>query len=126
MAIKTLLVEDEVDIARLIVYVLETEGFDMDCVYDAAQAEKKIHEQDYDLLLLDLMLPGEDGYSFLRRLKEKEEIGTLPVIIISARALPEEVERGLDYGACGYITKPYNPLTLAREIRSFLAQCPGC
>ena len=83
-----LVVEDEMDIARLIVFILKEEGFTVERVLDTGEAEETLDENDYDLILLDLMLPGEDGFSFCRRLKGAEETRDIPIIIISARAMP--------------------------------------
>ncbi len=118
---KLLLVENEPDINRLIFYVLSGQGFEVTQAYDASSAEAKLRQGTFDLMLLDLMLPGEDGYFFCRRLKQTEEFKNLPIIIISARVMPDEIKKGMESGAIGYITKPYNPLTLADDIRKLLA-----
>jgi DNA-binding response OmpR family regulator len=115
--VRIILVENEADIGRLVTYVLKSQGFTVDHVFDVPSAEEKIREGSYDLMLLDLMMPGEDGYSFCKRLKSNPETQGLPVVIISARVMPNEIKRAMECGANGYITKPYNTLTLADDIR---------
>lgn len=115
--LRVLLVENEADISRLISYVLEANGFSVDQAHSADIADQKLEEEKFDIILLDLMLPGEDGYSLCRRLKASEGTKSIPVIMISARVMPDEIKKGLDCGASGYIGKPYDPLTLGDEIR---------
>jgi DNA-binding response OmpR family regulator len=115
--VRLLFVENEADISRLISYVLNTQGFNVDTAFDVAAAEEKLAAGGFDIILLDLMLPGEDGYSFCRRLKQMPHTRAIPVIIISARVMPNEIKKGLECGAQGYITKPYDPNTLGSQIR---------
>jgi DNA-binding response OmpR family regulator len=120
--VKILLVENEADIARLVSYVLVSQGFAVEQVFDAAEAELKLAHEKFDVMLLDLMLPGEDGYSFCKRIKGEEAYKDLTIIIISARVMPNEIKRALDCGASGYITKPYNPMTLGKDIRRIYSE----
>ncbi len=122
---RILLIENEADISRLIIYVLSRQGFTVEPAHDAVSAERLLAGGKFDAILLDLMLPGEDGYSFCTRLKSMERTRDIPVIIISARVMPNEVKRGMDCGASGYITKPYNPSTLGEEIRRIVAKEQG-
>jgi DNA-binding response OmpR family regulator len=118
---KVLLVENEPDIRRLVSYVLVAEGFEVTEAYDAPQADARLEEGRFDIILLDLMLPGEDGYSFCRRIKARGDCRDVPVVMISARVMPEEIRRGLECGAAAYITKPYDPRSLAGDIRRILS-----
>ncbi len=122
---KVLFVENEADISRLISYVLNTQGFTVETAFDAVVADEKLVAERYDLILLDLMLPGEDGYSFCRRLKQMEHTKHIPVIIISARVMPNEIKKGMECGASGYITKPYDPIMLGPQIRKIYEESIG-
>lgn len=113
---RLLLVEDEPDIRRLMAYVLRKAGFTVSMAGSVAEAEEVLSREAIDALLLDLMLPGEDGYSFCRRLKADPLRKGIPVIVVSARVLPSEIQQAFDCGANGYIVKPYDPATLAAEV----------
>ncbi len=102
---KLLLVEDEENTVGFLQRGLREEGFVVDVARTAQEADLAVHDQDYDAVLLDVMLPGEDGFSLCR--KWRSQGLTLPVLFVTARdALPDRVE-GLNLGADDYLVKPF-------------------
>lgn len=112
-----LVVDDDPEICELITMYLGEQGFDVTSVGDGAGMDEWLAGHTPDLVLLDLMLPGEDGLSIARRLRNEHEI---PIIMISARG--EDVDRivGLEVGADDYLPKPFNPRELLARIRAVL------
>lgn len=115
---KILIVEDEMKIARLIQLELEHEGYETKAVYTGTEGFLAFQQEDWDLLLLDVMLPELSGLEVLRRIRSSDD--HLPVILLTARdALPDKVS-GLDLGANDYITKPFQIEELLARIRVWL------
>lgn len=112
--IRILIVEDEMDISKFIQMELDYEGYITDVSFDGRDAIKKIEENDYDLLLLDVMLPSLSGIEILRRIRKASNI---PVIIITAKDDVTDKVMGLDIGASDYITKPFLIEELLARIR---------
>jgi DNA-binding response OmpR family regulator len=114
---KILVVDDEEDILELVRYNLVREGYTVVCAATGEEALKSAASDPADLVILDLMLPGEDGLSLARRLRSERQ---LPIIMISARG--EEIDRivGLEVGADDYLPKPFNPRELLARIRAVL------
>ncbi|MFK5895267.1 MAG: response regulator [Pseudomonadota bacterium] len=114
---KLLVVDDDKGLRVLLQRYLTEQGFDVSAVADAVAMDTFLKTQNIDLLILDLMLPGEDGLSIARRLRATSE---LPIIILSAKG--EEVEKiiGLEMGADDYLAKPFNPRELLARIRAVL------
>lgn len=115
--IKILVVDDDKGLRDLLQRYLTGQGFEVFTVADAVEMDAFFNRQTVDLLILDLMLPGEDGLSIARRLRASSE---LPIIILSAKG--EEVEKiiGLEMGADDYLAKPFNPRELLARIRAIL------
>jgi two-component system OmpR family response regulator len=113
----TLLVEDDAEIGDLISRYLKANQFDVVVVMDGAAMDAALAERAFDLLILDLNLPGEDGLSICRRLRAERD---LPIIIVTAQG--EDVDKivGLEMGADDYVAKPFNPRELLARIRSVL------
>ena len=118
MSRKVLVVDDEKLIVKGIRFSLEQDGMEVDCAYDGEEAVEKAKDKKYDIILLDLMLPGEDGLSICRRLRSQSN--PMPIIMVTAKG--EEVDRivGLEIGADDYIPKPFNPRELLARIRAVL------
>jgi DNA-binding response OmpR family regulator len=124
MGKKILVVEDEKDIRELIVYNLAKNGYSAEGTGDGQDALKKIKTGRFDLVLLDLMLPGMDGIDLCRTLKSDQAFSATPVIMISART--EELDKvlGLEIGADDYITKPFSTRELMARVKAVLRRSP--
>ncbi|MBI4908020.1 MAG: response regulator transcription factor [Acidobacteria bacterium] len=115
---RILVVEDEPDIAMMLSVDLRLEGHDVETVADGHAALQRGLESGWDLIVLDVMLPGKDGFDVCRELRKA---GTrTPVILLTARTHEAEKIMGLDLGADDYITKPFNPRELRARIRAVL------
>ena len=117
---RILVVEDEADLALLLTYNLEAEGYAAESVERGDEAELRLAESPPDLVILDWMLPGVSGLEICRRLRARESTRTLPVIMLTARG--EEVERirGLSVGADDYVVKPFSVPELMARVRALL------
>ena len=122
MAKKIVLAEDEPQIARLIEFKLKKEGYEVTWKENGEEALKAIKEDKPDLILLDVMMPVMDGYEVLRRLKEDENLKSIPVIMLTARAQEKDVVKGIDMGAEDYITKPFHPAELLARVKRILGR----
>ena len=116
-AVRLLVVDDDPELRELITAYLTKQGYQITAVADGIEMDRALLAQDADLIILDLMLPGEDGLSIAKRLKQD---GNTPVIIVSAQG--EDVDRivGLEIGADDYIAKPFNPRELLARVRAVL------
>ena len=103
---RILVVEDEPDLALLLSYNLEAEGYDVETVRRGDEAESRLSELAHDLVILDWMLPGLSGVEICRRLRSRENTRTLPVITVTARREEADRVHGLLVGADDYIVKP--------------------
>jgi DNA-binding response OmpR family regulator len=119
---KILVVEDETAIADFVQRGLEAEGYAVACADDGPEGERQALDEDVDLVVLDLMLPGRDGLSVLGSIRESKP--ALPVIVLTARDAIEDKVAGLDGGATDYVTKPFSFDELTARIRAHLRD-PG-
>jgi two-component system, OmpR family, phosphate regulon response regulator PhoB len=117
---RVLIVEDEVDLALLIGYNLEAEGYVVDRVERGDEAELRLVETAPDLVILDWMLPGVSGIEICRRLRAREATRTLPIIMVTARREEAERVRALAIGADDYVVKPFSVLELMARVRALL------
>lgn len=120
---RILLLEDDKMIAEALSDMLHAAGFAVDCVADGIAAENALQPEIYDIALLDIGVPGQDGLSVLRHLRAKN--CDLPVILITARDTVEERINGLDSGADDYVIKPFSPSELLARIRALLRRRSG-
>lgn len=116
---KILIVEDEVAIADLEKDYLELSGFDVEVANDGLIGLQKALEEDYNLVILDLMLPGVDGFEICRKLREDKNT---PIIMVSAKKDDIDKIRGLGLGADDYMTKPFSPSELVARVKAHLAR----
>lgn len=114
---KVLIVEDDQAIAELERDYLEAHGYEAAVRADGKQALEEAMEQDYDLIILDVMLPGMDGFDILRKIRETKHI---PVLMVSARKEDIDKIRGLGLGADDYVTKPFSPSELVARVKAHL------
>lgn len=114
---KVLIVEDDQAIAELERDFLEVNGYEVTLRADGRQALEEALERDYDLIILDVMLPGMDGFDILRRVRETKFI---PVLMVSARKEDIDKIRGLGLGADDYVTKPFSPTELVARVKAHL------
>ncbi len=120
---RILVVEDEKKIAEFIRRGLREEGYSVDTVYDGNQAHFLATTQDYDLIILDLMIPGMDGISLCRRLRD-DKIAT-PILILTVKDSVEDKVLGLDSGANDYLTKPFAFEELLARCRALMRNHDG-
>ncbi len=115
MGYKILIADDEQEIRDVLRLYLEKDGYEVTEAQDGLETMKLLGEQEYDLLLLDIMMPGMDGYRVLRNIREKNNV---PVIMLSAKGTESDKILGLDLGADDYITKPFAPLEAVARVNS--------
>ncbi|KPJ73261.1 hypothetical protein AMJ48_02245 [Parcubacteria bacterium DG_74_1] len=118
---KILIVEDDKFLRELIVQKLIKEGYETSEAIDGEQGIKKVKEEKPDLVLLDLILPGIDGFEVLSQKKEDPNIAKIPVIVLSNLGQKEDVERGLKLGAVDYLIKAhFTPGEIIEKIKNVL------
>ncbi len=114
---KILLIDDDAELCSLLVEFLSREGFSLECEHEGTRGLDRALHGGFDVVILDVMLPGLDGFEILRRLRGESRI---PVLMLTARG--EDMDRisGLEMGADDYLSKPFNPRELAARIRAIL------
>ncbi len=117
---KVLVIEDEADIRELMRYNLEREGYQVAECASAEEARVFLEKTAPDLILLDLMLPGTDGFAFCRKIREQEKTSRTPVIMVTARNEDADIVAGLEVGADDYITKPFSARILLARVKAVL------
>jgi len=118
---KILLVEDDPDIQKVVRMSLKLRGIkDVVVAENGEECLAVVGEVKPDVILLDVMMPRMDGYETCRRLKANPETQSVPVIFLTAKAQQFEIKRGIQEGAIGYLTKPFDPMTLHEQILAML------
>lgn len=117
MAKKVLVVDDEKLIVKGIRFSLEQDDMEVDCAYDGIEALELAQKNSYDLVLLDVMLPGLDGFEVCQQIREFSD---MPVVMLTARGEDMDKILGLEYGADDYITKPFNILEVKARIKAIM------
>ena len=115
---RILIAEDDRKVARFLEKGLREEGYSVDVTHDGSDAASRAMVHDYDLLLLDIMLPGKTGLEIVREIRSREK--TVPVLLLTARDSRDDIVRGLDTGADDYLTKPFAFDELLARIRALL------
>ena len=122
MTKKILVVEDEKNIAKVLVYNLKKEGYEVDVAYDGEEGLSKAMEGEFDLILLDIMLPKMNGFEVCERVRRFSQV---PIIFLTAREEEKDKILGLDTGADDYVTKPYKQQELMSRIRANIRRSSG-
>lgn len=117
MAKKVLVVDDEKFIVKGIRFSLEQEGMEVDCAYDGEEALEAIKNNEYDVVLLDVMIPKMSGFEVCQNVREFSEV---PIIMLTAKGDDMDKILGLEYGADDYITKPFNILEVKARIKAIM------
>lgn len=113
-------VEDDTSIRELVLYALKTAEFQVMGFENAASFYKRMKEQQPDLILLDIMIPDEDGVSILKKLKSRPDTENIPVIMMTAKSSEYDKVLGLDSGADDYITKPFGVMELISRVKAVI------
>jgi two-component system phosphate regulon response regulator OmpR len=117
-AARILVIDDDAELRTLLLRYLGENGFDVRVAADAEHADRLLGREAFDLMVLDLMLPGEDGLSICRRLRAQGE--AMPIIMLTARGDPIDRVVGLEIGADDYVPKPFSPRELLARIQAML------
>jgi two-component system response regulator VicR len=117
MARKVLVVDDEKLIVKGIRFSLEQDGMEVECAYDGEEALRMAGEKEYDLILLDIMLPKIDGFEVCQHIRE---FSSVPIVMLTAKGDDMDKILGLEYGADDYITKPFNILEVKARIKAIM------
>ena len=119
---RVLVVDDEKLIVKGIRFSLEQDDMEVDCAYDGEEAIEKARQKEYDIILLDVMLPKADGYEVCQTIREFSEV---PIIMLTAKGGDMDKILGLEYGADDYITKPFNILEVKARIKAIMRRTYG-
>ena len=117
-----LLIEDDPLSARLVDLILKSEGHQVIMVQDGFQGLAVAQNTTLDLILLDLMLPGIDGFEVLRQLRADPKTADVKVVVVSAKSQPADKEKAAELGTDAYLTKPYRKVELLEVVRSLLSK----
>ena len=118
------LLEDDASIRKLVIYALQSQGWEAEGFERPSLMWAALKDQVPELLLLDIMLPEEDGISILRSLRQRRETAAMPVILLTARSAEYDRVEGLDSGADDYIVKPFGMMELLARVRAVLRRSP--
>lgn len=123
MSVRILVVDDEVRLARSVARALQAEGFEVDIVHDGADAYWQAGEVDYDAIILDIMLPGRNGYEVCRDLRAAGN--DTPILMLTAKMGEYDEAEALDTGADDYLRKPFSLVVLIARLRALLRRGPA-
>lgn len=121
MAESVLIVDDDPVIQLLLRVNFEMDGFDVVTASDGEAGLEAAEQQDFNLILLDVVMPKLDGYEVLSRLRKNVRTAQTPIVLLSAKTLEADRQSGLDAGATDYVTKPFDPITLLKDMKKLLA-----
>ena len=122
---RIILLEDEEDIAALIKLQADISGYILHVEVDGVNGLKAIEREKPDLVVLDIMLPGQNGFDVCRKIKSHPELKKIPIVIISAKSEELDVVLGLELGADDYVAKPFSPKVLFSRIKAVLRRGVG-
>lgn len=123
MAQKIYVVEDDDNLRAIVCYALDTAGFETGGFAEPSAFWPALEASKPALIVLDIMLPGEDGISILKKLKAAEQTKNLPVIMLTAKGTESDRIKGLDLGADDYVTKPFSVMELISRVKAVLRRC---
>jgi len=119
-----LIVDDDAEVLGTVWRALSREGHEVTLAESSAQARARLQQSRPDLLILDVMMPHQDGLAFCAELRKMEQYATLPILILSARWRTDDVITGLDMGGDDYLTKPFELKELSARVRALLRRAP--
>ena len=119
---KILVVEDEPEIRILVKTILEKAGYSVVEAEDGEAALRLVNEEEPDLVLLDVMIPGIEGWEVCRRIRENEATRRLPIIMVTVRTTDEDIQRSVECGANAHINKPFDQRELLDTIKKLLGE----
>ncbi len=122
MAEKILVIDDDIDTLRLVGLMLQRQGYEVYLASDGPQGLQKAEEEEPDLILLDVMMPGMDGYEVARRLRANPITANTPILMFTAKSQIDDQLAGFESGADDYLTKPTHPAELQAHVRALLAR----
>lgn len=123
MSARILVVDDDPEIVHLFTYALRRAGYQVEGALDGQTALEHARQAPPDLIILDVMMPGIDGYEVARQLRAEAATATIPIVMLTARALIADQVEGLQAGANSYLVKPVTPSVLVNKVREILAAC---
>ena len=118
---KILVIEDDPSTLRFVEYTVQQEGLEVLTAKNGLDGLNSAQTQQPDLIILDIMLPGLDGYEVCHRLREKAETASIPILMLSAKARQEDKDMGIRVGADDYLTKPVDPSEIVTKVQTLLA-----
>lgn len=124
MGCRVLVVDDSEVLRKIVGFNLTKEGFTVEEAKDGVEALEKMKSQKPDLVILDIMMPNLNGFEVLKRMRSDPEMSNVPVIILTAKGGESDAKTALQYGANGFLTKPFSPLKLIEEVRR-VTKCGG-
>ncbi len=119
---KILIIDDEQDLVKLVKEILELEDFQVSCAYDGEEGLKKATSEIPDLILLDIKMPGVNGFQVLERLKIDETTSHIPVVMLTTSTLRQDRDKAFDLGAVDYVIKSLEGFELGERIRKMLKE----
>lgn len=117
---KVLIVDDEIDVVEVVTVLLEHEGYEIMKAYDGKQALSVVDKEIPDLIILDIMMPEIDGVEVCRRLRQREDLKEVPIVMFSAKLSAIDKKESFDAGADGFISKPFNARGFIAGIKTYL------
>ena len=117
---KIAMIDDEDDFCELMKIELESEGYEVCMVSDSDKGLQLVKDEQPDLILLDIMMPGLDGYDLLKLLKDDSTTRDIPVVMLTAKGMENEIQKALDFGADDYVQKPFHSGLLLKRIKTLV------
>lgn len=122
---RLLVVEDEANIVEALSYVLQRAGFQVETVSDGDEALERLKRESYAAVVLDIMIPGMNGFEILRAVRADPRLVDLPIVVLTARSQAKDRELAEEIGASAFITKPFSNAEVVERLRAFTEAPPG-